>query len=186
MPATNKRILAVDPGQSGSAVLISKECIIAALRDFKRLEDIAAAVSTLAGQADEAVIELVSAMPGQGVVSMFSFGVAVGFALGALRSNGFSEYGGDFKPLVYVHPLKWQNYFWKKLGIADRKRPAMFDSRAVAQLFFPAAAPYLTRIKDHNTADAILMGLWRLENPEAETSKREKRRRKKTLDAAAA
>lgn len=50
-----------------------------------------------------AAVEKVSAMPGQGTVSMFSFGQSYGFILGVLTAYGI--------PYQLVPPRKWKSEF---------------------------------------------------------------------------
>lgn len=76
-------VLAVDPGKSGAVCRIGKGCFDVR-RDFKDLQSIALAIADLARGCDYGIIENVHAMPGQGVVSMFTFGKATGTAFGAL------------------------------------------------------------------------------------------------------
>jgi len=167
-------VLATDPGLSGAVVLIGHDSL-SVKRDFRSWEDIAEAITEMALQADVGVVELVHSMPGQGVASMFSFGASAGVALGSYRSAGFSIHDIRRKPLIEVTPQRWQAYYWDLLGAPRGKGArANFDSPIVARVFRPDAAQYLKREKDHNTADAILIGLWKLENPDATTSVREK------------
>ena len=39
-----------------------------------------------------------------------------------------------------------------------------FDSRAICLSLFPSYGHILKRKKDHNTADALLIGVWALQN----------------------
>jgi crossover junction endodeoxyribonuclease RuvC len=167
-------VLATDPGLSGAVVLIGHDHL-SVKRDFKLWEDIADAITEMGPEAQAGVIELVHSMPGQGVSSMFSFGKSAGVALGAYRSAGFSIRESRMKPLIEVTPQRWQAYYWDLLGAPTGKGARKnFDSVVVARLFRPDSAQYLTRVKDHNTADAILIGLWKLKNPDATTSIRAK------------
>lgn len=175
-------VCSLDPGLSGAVTLLGPG-VLEVRRDFKNREQIARAVAELAPRADVAVMELVHSMPGQGVASMFSFGNAAGVAVGALVLAGFSVYGPG-KPLIEVTPQRWQNYFWTLLGTEEEARKE-FDSKSVLARFLPAAVPFLGREKDHNTADALLMGVWFQCNPEATTSVRAKdkpKRQKKRVD----
>jgi hypothetical protein len=132
------------------------------------------AVDELSQHADTAVIEMVASRPGQGVASQFSFGFSAGCATGALLSNGFSQFDERKKPLFEVSPLRWQNYYWELLG--GRPEETSFDSIAVATQFHPPSVEFLTRVKDHNTADAILMALWYILTQPKEGSIRQKDR----------
>lgn len=144
-------VLAIDPGMSGAVVRMGQGRI-EARRDFKCLRDIAIAVSVLQQGTTDAVIEQVGARPGQGVVSMFSFGKSTGVALG-------TAYAHQLYHMQEVSPQRWQNWCRKEFGIP---RPQEFDSRALALRLFPAHADLFKRKKDHNTADAVLLGYWKL------------------------
>jgi crossover junction endodeoxyribonuclease RuvC len=77
-------VLAADPGMSGALALLGQGQL-RILRDFKKPEDIVQAVKEFSTAEPELmVIEDVHAMPGQGVVSMFTFGHATGVMRGAL------------------------------------------------------------------------------------------------------
>lgn len=159
-------VLAVDPGMSGAVVLVGRYRT-AVRRDFKHPEDMTRAIEELAPLADAAVIEMVASRPGQGVASMFSFGHATGVMLGALYLSGFSVFDERRKPLVEVIPQKWKSYFWGLIETEDGHEmdgdPLAihpFDSVGFVKRFHPDGAQFLTRAKDHNTADAILMALW--------------------------
>jgi crossover junction endodeoxyribonuclease RuvC len=143
-------IIAVDPGKSGAVARLGDGRLMVT-RDFKELGDIAVAIKTLATGAFKAVIEDVHAMPGQGVVSMFSFGLSTGWAQSAL----FLCTG--HQPPLLVSPQKWQFWYRKELGI-DKK--VEFDSRAIATAIFPNHADLFKRKKDHNSADAVLLATW--------------------------
>lgn len=146
-------ILAIDPGLSG-AVCRWTNGAIEIRRDFDVLADIAHAIQDLSEGVTHAVIENVHAMPGQGVCSMFSFGRAAGVADGALALSfpGF---------VTAVTPQKWQNFFRARYNIA---KDQVFDSRTIAIRIFPALADiFFKRKKDHNSADAALMAVWRAE-----------------------
>lgn len=88
-----------------------------------------------------AVVELVGAMPGQGLASTFKFGVAFGVALGVIADQEI--------PLHLVTPGKWKRHF--RLG-ADKEA-----SRALALRMFPATSQHFARKKDHGRAEAALL-----------------------------
>lgn len=158
---SNRTILAVDPGQSGAVAVLSSPKVIGKTitggllvkRDFKTLQDIARAVLVLSPGVTEAVIEAVHAFPGQGVVSVFSFGRSTGVAFGAL------EVSLPGVILTQVSPQKWQNFFRGLLGILKDEE---FDSRLVAMRVMPDSTQFLARKKDHGTADALLMAIWKV------------------------
>ena len=88
------------------------------------------------------VIEKVSAMPGQGVTSMFNFGQSFGILKGICSAMQL--------PLYYVRPAKWKKYF----GLINSEKDA---SRTRAIEMFPNFSSQLSKKKDSNKADAILI-----------------------------
>ncbi len=93
-----------------------------------------------------AALEKVGAMPGQGVVSMFTFGQNVGTWHGILAALGI--------PYVCPRPQDWQR------GLVDWKagKDTKAASLATARRLFPDAD--LGRKKDHGRADALLLAWW--------------------------
>ena len=88
------------------------------------------------------VIEQVSAMPGQGVTSMFNFGQSFGILKGICSAMQL--------PLYFVRPTKWKKYF----GLINSEKDA---SRTKAIEMFPYFSSNLSKKKDSNKADAILI-----------------------------
>ena len=88
------------------------------------------------------VIEHVSAMPGQGVTSMFNFGQSFGILKGICTAMQLSMY--------FVRPAKWKKYF----NLLNSEKDA---SRTRAIEIFPYFSSQLSRKKDSNKADAILI-----------------------------
>ena len=88
------------------------------------------------------VIEQVSAMPGQGVTSMFNFGQSFGILKGICSAMQLSVY--------FVRPAKWKKYF----NLINSEKDA---SRTRAIEIFPYYSSNLSRKKDSNKADAILI-----------------------------
>ena len=88
------------------------------------------------------VIEQVSAMPGQGVTSMFNFGQSFGILKGICSSMQL--------PMYFVRPAKWKKYF----NLINSEKDA---SRTKAIEIFPYFSSQLSRKKDSNKADAILI-----------------------------
>ena len=88
------------------------------------------------------VIEQVSAMPGQGVTSMFNFGQSFGILKGICSAMHLSVY--------YVRPAKWKKYF----NLINSEKDA---SRTRAIEIFPYFSSQLSKKKDNNKADAILI-----------------------------
>ena len=88
------------------------------------------------------VIEQVSAMPGQGVTSMFNFGQSFGVLKGICSAMQLSMY--------FIRPAKWKKYF----GLIKTEKDA---SRTKVIEIFPYISSQLSRKKDSNKADAILI-----------------------------
>ena len=88
------------------------------------------------------VIEQVSAMPGQGVTSMFNFGQSFGILKGICSAMQL--------PMYFVRPAKWKKYF----SLINTEKDA---SRTRAIEIFPYFSSQLSRKKDSNKADAILI-----------------------------
>jgi|TARA_B110000971_G_C20007888_1_gene500112 crossover junction endodeoxyribonuclease RuvC len=88
------------------------------------------------------IIEQVSAMPGQGVTSMFNFGQSYGILKGMCSAMQL--------PMYFVRPAKWKKYF----GLINTEKDA---SRTKAIEIFPYFSSNLSKKKDSNKADAILI-----------------------------
>ena len=88
------------------------------------------------------VIEQVSAMPGQGVTSMFNFGQSFGVLKGICSAMQLSTY--------FIRPAKWKKYF----NLINSEKDA---SRTKAIQIFPYVSEKLSKKKDGNKADAILI-----------------------------
>ena len=88
------------------------------------------------------VIEHVSAMPGQGVTSMFNFGQSFGILKGICSAMNLSMY--------FVRPVKWKKHF----NLINSSKDA---SRTKAIEIFPYFSKNLSKKKDANKADAILI-----------------------------
>jgi len=88
------------------------------------------------------IIEQVSAMPGQGVTSMFNFGQSFGILKGICSAMRL--------PMYFVRPAKWKKYF----NLINSEKDA---SRTRAIEIFPYFSSQLARKKDSNKADAILI-----------------------------
>lgn len=157
------RILGVDPGAGGAfALLVTPDLHDVTLADMptivfrgRRGKDrreiseagIAEIVARMAP--DVAWIERVSAMSGQGVTSMFSFGMAVGLVRGVLAALKV--------PRLYVTPAEWKGSF--RLG-RDKQ-----EARRRAIDWFPRQADQLARVRDEGRAEAALIALFGAQEP---------------------
>ena len=99
------------------------------------------------------VIEQVSAMPGQGVTSMFNFGQSFGVLKGICSTMQL--------PMYFVRPAKWKKYF----NLIKSEKDA---SRTKAIEIFPYISSQLSRKKDANKADAILIASFFYETYQSE------------------
>ena len=88
------------------------------------------------------LIEQVGAMPGQGVTSMFNFGQSFGVIKGICSALGI--------PIYFIRPVKWKKHF----NLINTEKDA---SRTRAIEIFPYFSNQLSRKKDSNKADAILI-----------------------------
>ena len=88
------------------------------------------------------IIEHVSAMPGQGVTSMFNFGQSFGVVKGICAALRL--------PLYFVRPVKWKKHF----NLINSQKDA---SRTKVIEIFPYISSKISKKKDSNKADAILI-----------------------------
>ena len=88
------------------------------------------------------VVEQVSAMPGQGVTSMFNFGQSFGVIKGICSAMQL--------PIYFVRPAKWKKHFNLLKTEKDASRSKVIE-------IFPYISSKLSRKKDSNKADAILL-----------------------------
>jgi len=150
-------IIGIDPGLSGSICFLEDGKILDVLemptmaegKKNKRqvngsqiYNEIFERILKIKKQDIRVVIEQVSAMPGQGVTSMFNFGQSFGILKGICS--------GMQLPMHFVRPAKWKKYF----GLINSEKDA---SRTKAIEMFPYFSSQLSRKKDSNKADAILI-----------------------------
>ena len=88
------------------------------------------------------VVEHVNAMPGQGVTSMFNFGQSFGVLKGICAALKL--------PIYFVRPVKWKKYFNLIKTNKDASRTKVIE-------IFPYISSELSRKKDSNKADAVLI-----------------------------
>lgn len=146
------RILGLDPGVSGAIAFFFCDA-----PDRVAVEDVPVVAGEISAHllADRiktfgpsiAMVERVSAMPGQGVSSMFNFGVSFGQARGVIGALNI--------PIHYVAPGKWKKHF--RLS-ADKDA-----ARETAIRLFPSCAASFARKKDHGRAEAALIARYAFE-----------------------
>jgi len=150
-------IIGIDPGISGSICFLQDGKIVdvvemPTMTEGKKnkkqvngsqiVNEISEKIKELDKSDIKVVIEQVSAMPGQGVTSMFNFGQSFGILKGICSSMQL--------PMYFVRPAKWKKYF----NLINSEKDA---SRTRAIEIFPYFSKQLSRKKDSNKADAILI-----------------------------
>ena len=150
-------IIGIDPGISGSICFLEDGIIKDVLemptmtegkKNKKQVNgsqiynEISFRIKTYEKKNIKVVIEQVSAMPGQGVTSMFNFGQSFGILKGICCAMQL--------PIYFVRPAKWKKYF----NLINSEKDA---SRTRAIEIFPYFSSNLSKKKDSNKADAILI-----------------------------
>ncbi len=150
-------IIGIDPGISGSVCFFKDGKILDVIEmptmiDGKKnkrqvngsqiYNEILKRVNKIEKQNTRVVIEQVSAMPGQGVTSMFNFGQSFGILKGICAAMQL--------PMYFVRPAKWKKHY----NLLNSEKDA---SRTRAIEIFPYFSSQLSKKKDSNKADAILI-----------------------------
>tara|TARA_B100002019_G_C20894308_1_gene414964 strand:- start:17 stop:511 length:495 start_codon:yes stop_codon:yes gene_type:complete len=150
-------IIGIDPGISGSICFFEDGKILDVINmptmtDGKKnkrqvngaqiYNEISKRVKKYEKENIRVIIEQVSAMPGQGVTSMFNFGQSFGILKGTCSAMQL--------PMYFVRPAKWKKYF----NLLNSEKDA---SRTRAIEIFPYFSSQLSKKKDSNKADAILI-----------------------------
>ena len=150
-------IIGIDPGISGSICFLEDGIIKDVLemptmtegkKNKKQVNgsqiynEISFRIKTYEKKNIKVIIEQVSAMPGQGVTSIFNFGQSFGILKGICSAMQL--------PIYFVRPAKWKKYF----NLINSEKDA---SRTRAIEIFPYFSSNLSKKKDSNKADAILI-----------------------------
>ena len=150
-------VIGIDPGISGSICFFKDGKVVdiiempnmAVGKKNKRqvngaqiYNEISSRIKNFSKEDTKVVIEQVSAMPGQGVTSMFNFGQSFGVLKGICSAMQL--------PMYFVRPAKWKKYF----NLINSEKDA---SRTKAIEIFPYISSQLSKKKDANKADAILL-----------------------------
>jgi crossover junction endodeoxyribonuclease RuvC len=156
-------IIGIDPGISGSICFLEDGKILDVIemptmtegKKNKRqvngaqiYNEISEKINKIEKKNVRVVIEQVSAMPGQGVTSMFNFGQSFGILKGICSAMQLS--------MFFVRPAKWKKYF----NLINSEKDA---SRTRAIEIFPYFSSNLSKKKDSNKADAILIASFHYE-----------------------
>ena len=161
-------IIGIDPGISGSICFFQDGRIIDVVemptmtegkKNKKQVNgsqvynEISERIKKIDKRDVKVIIEQVSAMPGQGVTSMFNFGQSFGILKGICSAMQL--------PMYFVRPAKWKKYF----NLINSEKDA---SRTRAIEIFPNFSGQLSRKKDSNKADAILIASFYYETYQTE------------------
>lgn len=137
-----KAYIGIDPGKSGALAILYPEGDVRTI-PFNA-EEYIFALQEFETWPVVCCVEKVSAMPGQGVVSMFNFGHNLGFIEGVLQAYGI--------PYQLVPPQTWK----KEFSLSSDKAKSI----EVCQKLFPKAnllATERSRKPHDGMAEAVLM-----------------------------
>jgi crossover junction endodeoxyribonuclease RuvC len=150
-------ILGVDPGLSGALAIYDPVAKLLVgvydmptrpTRNGKKNElnifDLSFIVEVYAPRIRLAVVEEVSARPGNGVTGMFRFGYSLGAVVGILGMAGI--------PTFFTKPQVWKTL----TGLSHDKNL----SRSRACQLFPERATEFKRVKDDGRAEAALLAVF--------------------------
>ena len=163
------KIIGIDPGLSGAIAILENNKVLNLFdipvmsegKKNKRQLNSALLVSLLKENIknDEevaVVVEQVNAMPGQGVTSMFNFGQTFGAIKGICAALDL--------PIFFVRPSKWKKHF----ELINSSKDA---SRTKAIQIYPNLSNQLSKKKDVNKSDAILIALYYEETQNSQNPK---------------
>jgi crossover junction endodeoxyribonuclease RuvC len=144
--------LGIDPGLTGAVAALDQDHQVVMLEDLptvtrgggrvRREVDpagLAHLLRPIAGEIRMAIVEQVASRPGQGVASVFSLGHTTGAIVGVLAALAV--------PYQMTTPRSWK----KAAGLTADKDHA----RTLATRLYPTVN--LSRVKDHNRAEALLL-----------------------------
>jgi len=150
------RHIGIDPGLSGAIAVLTDDSL--QIHDMPTMtvdrngkakrqvsaNELAELLNLYAGKDCHVYVERVSAMAGQGVTSVFSFGRSFGMIEGILAALKM--------PVTFVAPATWTR--------AIGRSPGKDASRARAMELFPNYEYFFKRVKDDGRADAALIAHW--------------------------
>ena len=149
------KIIGIDPGLSGAIAILEDNKVLSIFdipvmaegKKNKRQLNSAQLVDIIKENIKinddiAVVVEQVNAMPGQGVTSMFNFGQTFGAIKGVCAALKL--------PIFFVRPSKWKKHF-------DLLNSSKDSSRTKVIEMYPALSNQLTKKKDVNKSDAILI-----------------------------
>ena len=148
-------IIGVDPGVSGGISILENKKVLEIFdmptmidgKKNKKQINGAEVANIIRRQLDLTkdiviIVEHVNAMPGQGVTSMFNFGQSFGVIKGISAALNV--------PLYLIRPARWKKHF-------DLLKTNKDASRTKAIQIYPMISDKISKKKDSNKADAILI-----------------------------
>ena len=160
------KVVGIDPGLNGAIAILQDKKVLSIIdmpvmadgkKNKRQLNNAQLAEILRKNTSDDdeisVVVEQVNAMPGQGVTSMFNFGQSFGVLKGICSAMQL--------PLYFVRPAKWKKYF----NLINSEKDA---SRTKAIEVFPYISQQLSKKKDANKADAILISSFFYETYQSE------------------
>lgn len=156
-------VLGIDPGKNGGLVVLSKKHGIMSLNvmplvgreiNTQELSEIIKK-ARFDFKADCAVIEQVHSMPGQGLVSTFSFGKGFGLLIGQITMLGM--------PLYFVRPQQWQKGFHDKTNSKTPKDRSLDAAKLLwpSEDFLPTSRH---KVAHDGLVDAALIAQWGIDS----------------------
>ena len=155
-------VIGIDPGLSGALAILENKRVLGIFempvmpegKKNKRQLNSAQLVNILRDNIKinneiAVVVEQVNAMPGQGVTSMFNFGQTFGAIKGICAALKL--------PIFFVRPSKWKKHFELINSSKDSSRTKVIE-------MYPSLANQLSKKKDVNKSDAILIARFYSEN----------------------
>jgi crossover junction endodeoxyribonuclease RuvC len=142
-------IAGIDPGANGGLAVYGNVLHVLPVPKIGKETDKVAWASEwnlFLREANHIFIEQVGAMPGQGVTSMFNFGLSFGFVQALAFSAGV--------PVSFVRPQEWK----KGVGIPSGSEKGA--SRIRASQLFPNDADKWSRVRDDGLAEAALIAYY--------------------------
>ena len=147
--------IGIDPGLSGALAILASDGSVELLLDLPIVRDRSLAwvdgnalqsmiLGALQGRTAVALVERVSAMPGQGIASSFQFGVGFGSLLGVLQALHIR--------IEFVTAAVWKRSY----GLSKDKHASLHKAR----LLFPSAELHLA--KHDGRAEALLIAHYAL------------------------
>ena len=163
------KIIGIDPGLSGGVAILEKNKVLKLFdmpvmpegkKNKRQLNSAQLAKiikdNIINNEEVVVIVEQVNAMPGQGVTSMFNFGQTFGAIKGICAALGL--------PIFFVRPAKWKKHFELINSSKD-------SSRTKAIEMYPNLSNDLSKKKDVNKSDAILIARYHYETRSQEDPK---------------